>query len=202
MKLKPIYIYIFSLILLIVLIIVFTDKTNENERINTKENKTMNGNIPDDEIHRGMKNDMGPGRENVNKEFFRMLEKLKKMADENPKDTAKNREYAQILLDAHNPKEAIPYFKRVIEIDPKRTDILFNLTVCYFNIKDFENAELYTRKILEIEKNNFKAIYNLGVIAITSGDTLKAKNYWNDILKRSKDPQDIQIAKSSLERIK
>lgn len=205
MKIKPIFLYIISFIVIVALIIIFSVKWGQDKTDNSALKDISKKEIPNDDVHKGMNSQMGnpsPGKENISKEFFKMLEKLKKNADENPKDTSKNREYAQILADAHNPKEAIPYFERVLNIDPNRIDVLFYLTICYFNIDDYGKAKLYTQKILNIEKNNFKAFYNLGVIAIYEGDTLKAKQIWNDVINKSSNPQDVKMAKSSLEKLK
>jgi tetratricopeptide (TPR) repeat protein len=106
---------------------------------------------------------------------------LKKAVEENPGDTLKLREYADLLAAAHMQKQSVEYYNKILTINPKRTDVMFSLSFVYYNLGDLANAEKQTKRILEIEPENGNAMYNLGAIAASLGDRIKAKQIWQKL---------------------
>ncbi len=60
------------------------------------------------------------------------MDMLKKEVEANPKDTAKIKEYADFIAAAHKPEQAIPYYEKILKVDPRRNDILFSLSMIIF----------------------------------------------------------------------
>src|SRR4030067_408304 len=101
MKIKPLYLYGGILVLATVFLIFFTSRKDSDSSENISKNE-----VPDDDIHKGLKNpNQSPGKENVSSEVKHQLEMLKKSVEENPNDTLKMREYADLLATAHHPEE-------------------------------------------------------------------------------------------------
>jgi len=198
MKIKPVYLYGSIVILAIVFLVFFTSKNNSD----VQENINMNQ-MPEDDIHKGLKspNQIPPGKENVSVEIKHQLEILKKAVDENPKDTLKMKEYADLLANAHHPDEAIIYYYNILNINPRRTDVLFSLAYIYYNKKNFEKARDVIEKVLLYEPDNTQAMYNLGAIAAASGDKVKAKNYWENLVKKYPGSETSKLAESSLKKL-
>ncbi len=197
MKFKPLYAYLSLVVILVVFLVVFTQKNN-----NQSTTDIANQEIPNDDIHKGLKNGEAPNKSNVSADIIRKMEELKKAAEENPNDTLKLKEYADFLTEAHKPDEAIPYYQKILKVNPKRTDILFSLSFIYYNKQDYNKSEELTNKILSYDKNNPLALYNLGAISATKGDNEKAKDIWNKLIEKYPNAEAARAAKQSLENLK
>ena len=94
MKFKPLYAYLSLIIILVVLLVVFTQKNNEE-----LPQDVANKEIPNDDIHNGLKNGDTPNKSNVSADIMHKMEELKKGTEENPDDTLKLKEYADFLTE-------------------------------------------------------------------------------------------------------
>ena len=200
MKFKPIYFYgILAITAVAILILVGTqDSSNPGQPPVTKDQM-----MPDDDVHKQLKNrgTTSPGRENVSEEYNRKLDGLKEAVDKNPSDTLAMREYADFLSASHKMEEAISYYKKILEINPKRADVYFSLAVIYFNLQDFKKCEDENNKVLIFDPKNQMALYNLGAIAATRGNKEKATEYWNNVISINAESETGQLAKESLAKL-
>jgi tetratricopeptide (TPR) repeat protein len=197
MKFKPLYAYLGLVAILIVLLVVFTQKHNNNNSAPDITNQEM----PNDDIHKGLQNGEAPNKSNVSADIIHKMEELKKEAEENPNDTLKLKRYADFLTEAHKPDEAIKYYHKILNINPKRTDVLFALSFIYYNKHDYNKSEDYTNQILSYDKNNPLALYNLGAISATKGDKEKAKEIWNGIITKFPNSEAAKTAEESLSNL-
>lgn len=197
MKIKPLYLYGGIAVLAIIFLIVFTSGNESPPSGNISMNE-----MPDD-THKGLKNPMQtpPGRENVSEEIKKQLESMKKAIEENPNDTLKIREYADFLSAAHRPEEAIIYYYNVLNINPRRPDILNSIAFIYFNKNDYEKAADLINKILLYEPDNTQAMYNLGAIAASSGNKAEAKKRWEELIKKYPNSEEAKLADNSLKKL-
>jgi tetratricopeptide (TPR) repeat protein len=92
----------------------------------------------------------------------------------------------------------MPLYDRLLELNPKRVDVLLIKGYLYYRQGDFDDAMTATEKILEIDPGHANAKYNLGAISIARGDTSKAVEIWKDIVKNHPDSQTAKIAERSL----
>src|SRR3972149_4038689 len=178
MKFKPIYFYgILVVAALVLLIVVGIQESSDSTDVSIANNQAM----PDDDVHKQLKNQTGntPGKENVSEEYRKKLAELKEAVDKNPSDTLAMRNYADFLSASHKMNEAISYYEKILEINPKRADIYFSLALIYYNKQDFAKCEEANNKVLSFDPKNQIALYNLGAIAATQGKTDKAKEMWN-----------------------
>jgi tetratricopeptide (TPR) repeat protein len=72
-------------------------------------------------------------------------------------------------------KQAIPYFRRVLEIKPDNMDALYNLGVCYYSLDDFKQAIVSFKSILDIRPEDPEVYGLLGNAYYLSGQTREAK---------------------------
>ena len=201
MKFKPIYLYgIIAIAALAVLIIVAI-----NENSNSVETSTMMNNeqMPDDDVHKQLMNQGSntPGKQNVSEEYKRKIAELENAVNENPSDTVALRKYADYLTASHKMNEAISYYDKILEINPKRADIRFSLAIIYFNKQDFAMCQEENEKVLEFEPKNQMALYNLGAIAATKGNKDKAKEYWNKVISIDSNSETSTLARESLSKL-
>lgn len=187
------------LLILIVGVVLVTQF--EKDKASTPLSELTEKQIPNDDVHKGMGNPNSPSGANVNESFKQQLESLKNKVESNPNDTLSMREYADLLTESHKAKDAIPYYEKILKVNPKRSDVLFNLSIIAFNGGELKKAEDYTKQILSFEKNNDQALYNLGAIEAAKGDRNKAKQLWEDIIKKFPGTPTAELAKSSIERL-
>lgn len=200
MKFKPIYLYgAVALIAIAILIIVAIQENSNSTDITLSDEQVM----PDDDVHKQLKNQTNnsPGKENVSEEYRKRLTELKEAVDKNPSDTLAMRNYADLLSASHKMNEAIPYYEKIIEINPKRADIYFSLALIYYNKQDFVKCEELNNKVLSFDQKNQMALYNLGAIAATQGKMDKAKEYWNKVISINAQSETGKLAKESLSKL-
>jgi len=201
LKFKLVYLYGILVVAVIAVIIIATnqreDKIAAMEDIANKE-------MPQDDVHKniGKDNSIMHGQVQVNEEVIKKMEEMKAAVDANPNDTSKVREYADFLLAAHKPDEAIPYYEMVLKKDPKRNDVRFSLTLIFYNKGEFDKAEAETNTILSYDKKNPMAKYNLGAIEATRGNSEKARQIWNELIQNNPDSNILKLTLNSLKRLK
>lgn len=200
MKFKPIYFYgILVVAAVALLIVVGIEEAPDTTEAPIVNNQTM----PDDDVHKQLKNQMStsPGRENVSEEYKKKLAELKEAVDTNPSDTLAMRNYADFLSASHKMNEAIPYYEKILKVNPKRTDIYFSLALIYYNKQDFEKCEQVNNDVLSFDPNNQMALYNLGAIAATQGNREKAKDLWEKVISINAESETGKLANESLSRL-
>lgn len=193
MKIKPLYIYLIGFVLFVGVIIFFS--TNK-EKAGMPDDAAHSG-MPQDDIHKGMGGMEGMGA--MSEAFKKRETELKGALEKNPADTLKMREYAEFLMAAHKPVESLKYLLQIVEKDPKRIDILLNITFIYDIQGNVSEAEATTRKILAIDNNNQPANFNLGVLMDKKGDKEKAKQIWNDLIKKYPNSDIAKLSKEALD---
>ena len=200
MKFKPLYFYgIVAVAAIVILIVVSQSGSTENTN---PVDITSEQKIPDDEIHKPLKSGgEAPNKDNVSEGFKHKLEMLEKSIEENPKDTLKIREYADLLAAAHKKDKAIEYYQKLLDINPRRTDILFSLSFIYYSSGDLDMAETETKKILSFEPDNVNAQYNLGAISAAKGAKNEAREIWKKIVEEHPDDEIGIRAKNSIEKL-
>jgi tetratricopeptide (TPR) repeat protein len=201
MKFKLVYLYGILVVAVIAVIII---ATNQRENKIAAMEDIANKEMPRDDVHKniGKDNPMMHGQVKVNEEVKKKMEEMKAAVDANPNDTSKVREYADFLLAAHKPDEAIPYYEMVLKKDPKRNDIRFSLTFIYYNKGELDKAEEETNKILSYDKNNSMARYNLGAIEATRGNNEKARQIWNKLIQDDPKSETAELARNALTMLK
>jgi len=200
MKFKPIYVYAGVIVVFILAIVFFSDITKKG---NTQATVSEGAQMPDDDIHGGMRsrgNGGMPGKDNVMQEMLEKMNALKLAVEKNPNDTAKVREYADLQM-THNPEESIKLYERILKIDPKRIDILLQLTFTHYNIGDVDKAVEYNNKVLSIDRNNLFAQYNVGGLAQVKGDNKKAIAIWKELARKNPNTEVAHIAEQAAKQL-
>lgn len=194
MKIKAIYIYLTLIIVALVTLISISSSSTE-----VKETKT----IPDDEVHNSLNSAAmeKPSSNNVNSAFLEKMKQMQKEISDNPSDTVKIKEYADLLLAAHKEKEAVQYYEKILSIDSNRIDILKSLSIIEFENGKYKAAKEKISKLLLLEPNNPETIYNMGVIEVKIGDIEAAKKQWSDLITNHPNTKMSEIAKQSIQKL-
>ena len=201
MKFKPLYFY-GTILIAVVLILVFVTQQNDKQE-ELSDNKISQEEMPRDDVHSQFRNqnDSSPSKENLSEEYHQKLTELKKTVEQNPGDTLAIRQYADYLAAAHQNDEAVSNYSKLLEIDPSRIDILFNLSFIFYNAGNMDMADEYINRVLKLEPKHVSALYNKGAISATRGDTETAREIWNRIVNDFPQSETTALAKQSLERL-
>ena len=200
MKFKPIYFYgLVVLVSVVILIIVASQNSEEPQNISSEFNQKM----PDDDVHKQLMDQGGksPSKENVSAEYRERMAKLKDAVEKNPEDTLALKNYADFLSASHKMDDAITYYNKILQVDPKRADIRFSLAVIYYNKQDFAKCENENNQVLRFDPNNQMALYNLGAVAATRGEVMKAKDFWNQVIEINPESETGKLAIESLTKL-
>ncbi len=183
MKIKALYIYISLAAAAAIFLIIVSQKDDALQNAKPTSSIT-NSEMPQDDIHKGLQapGSQSPSKENVSSTYKHQIEMLDKEIKENPNDTFKLRQYADLLTAGHQSNDAIEYYDRILKKDPKRKDIYFSLTFIYYNQQNFNKAEEMTKKILQLNPKDEQSLYNLGAIYIAKGDNQKGKQMWENLI--------------------
>lgn len=88
---------------------------------------------------------------------------LQEAADKNPRDPQAAMELGDFLYDLQRWEQAVFWYRRTLELDPKRTDARTDLATCYFHLNRFEEALADYARVLELEPNKPQALYGLAL---------------------------------------
>jgi tetratricopeptide (TPR) repeat protein len=198
-NIKPIYIYGAGIIIA-ALVFIFLSQKDASD-IAKGPGNVANKQMPNDDIHKGLTGGKQPGKENVMEEVKQHLAMLKKAVDESPNDTVKIKQYAEFLAAAHQQDEALTYYNKILNVNPKRVDVLFSVAYIQYTKQNFPEAEKYLNKIISSDKNNVQAYYNLGAVEASRGDKAKAKEIWSKLIKDYPKAEISQLAKKSINEI-
>ena len=98
-------------------------------------------------------------------------------------------------------KEAIPYYQKILKINPKRPDIYFSLAIIYYNEQDFKKCREVNETVISFEPQNQMALYNLGAVAATQGKKEEAREYWNKVISIDAETETAKLAQESISRL-
>ncbi|MDP4172830.1 MAG: tetratricopeptide repeat protein [Bacteroidota bacterium] len=109
------------------------------------------------------------------------LQKINDLESAVKKDTTN---YSSILELAHRLNDsgfyerAIPYYRMYLRANPKNVDVLVDLGVCFFELKQFDNAKAVMKKGWNINPRHQIANFNLGIVNFSAGQLDSAKIWW------------------------
>lgn len=77
------------------------------------------------------------------------------------------------------PEEAIPYFKRELQLKPNNFNASFNLAKCFSSIGQNDSSLAYTQHTLSINPNHFPSLRQISRSHLLYGDTMVGMHYLN-----------------------
>lgn len=126
--------------------------------------------------------DTSPSKTNVAPVYQEKVNQLKASVEKNPSNIAHIASLARLFMDGHQNSEAIKYFEKALSLQPKNDSLLFDLSVCYFNEKQYDKAMEITERVLRFKKDHPKGLYNKAMILATEGKTVEAEKILNHLV--------------------
>lgn len=153
------------------------------------------------ELH-DVETNAAPSKENVSRSYIDHVDMLKKKAADNPDDVYTLITLARWLMDGHQTEDAITYFEKALNIEPKNDSLLLDLSVCYFRLHRYEKAMVATDRILILHPDHPRALLNKGAIFASTNKTNEAIAAWNRLLHVSPRSEEARRAKEYLAQLR
>ncbi len=160
-KLSPIKLFyvLFSLVVVIG-VILFTSGIFDKPSQQIQSDKSF------EELHSG-----------VDLKNLERINELENQLKVNP-DEVKLLELAHLLNDSGLKERAIEKYKEYLKTNPKEADVLVDMGVCYFDLRNYAEAEKWMKEALIYNPQHQIAHLNLGVVTINSGKRDEALVWW------------------------
>lgn len=156
--------YIIGVLLIIGVIVIFASGIFDEP----KASANISSNLPNDHNHSG-----------VDLSAVQKINDMEQALKANPSDHETLLHLAHLLNDSGFYDRAIVKYKEYLKTHTNEPDVLVDLGVCFFSIKDYANAEKYMKDALKIAPNHQIANFNLGIVAINQNKNNEAISYWN-----------------------
>lgn len=123
------------------------------------------------------------------------LEQMKRMADKqvepllaklkhDPNNSALLNQVGTVYKATHQFKEAIEYYQKALQADPKNVGARTDLASCLYYEGDVDGAMSQLQQSLTYKSNDANSLFNLGMIRWKGkGDAKGAISFWEQLLK-------------------
>lgn len=79
-------------------------------------------------------------------------------------------------------EKAINYYKKYLQLNPVDDDARVDMGVCYFELKNYDEAEKIFESVVKKNPKHQIAYLNLGIVNLTKGEVEKAKSYFKNCI--------------------
>mgnify|MGYP003514677669 FL=1 len=86
-------------------------------------------------------------------------------------------ELAHLQNDSRMYEKAIINYKLYLQTKPEDADARIDMGVCYYNLKDYDNAINEMTNALKYEPNHQIGHLNLGIVNLSAGNLEKSKEW-------------------------
>jgi len=142
-----------------------------------------------------------PSKENASKNVKDAIAHLKDLVAKDPTNAATMLELATVLQNAHQPGEALDYYKKGLLIEPGNIDARIDYSLCLFETNHVKEALEQNRIVLQRDPGNSKALYNIGALHANTGLRDSAEIYWKRLIATHPDDTLSQQARASISRL-
>lgn len=80
-------------------------------------------------------------------------------------------------------KEGMKYYRIALSINPRNSDVYFNLAKLYYRIGKYKKSLKYFKKCIMLDKKNVSAMNNIGLILSLVRKYRKAIKYYEKVIK-------------------
>ncbi len=107
---------------------------------------------------------------------------LEDRAAAHPSDPRPQLELANFLYDQKQFEQAIPWYQKVLELDPKNVSARTDLGTAYFNLGRATEAVREYRQSLEVDPNHQPTLYNMILVNLDgTHDLAQARAAWQKL---------------------
>ena len=107
--------------------------------------------------------------------FQQQVEALEAQLAASPSDRALVLRLAQFLHDGHRVADAVPLYRRAMELDPEDPQPYYDLASAYAGLGEWESAAEVLDQRLDQDPTDEVALYDLGAVRANQGRTADAR---------------------------
>lgn len=108
---------------------------------------------------------------------------------------------AQIAMEQGQPAEARGRLEELLKAEPKNLEAMLELGRTCYELDDLSCAIAETEKVLAQDGKHVDALYNLGAIYANTGDTMKARQYWQKAVQSAPDSDSGKKSAAALKQL-
>ena len=110
------------------------------------------------------------------------LRMLREQASENPQDPAPALRLADLLFDQGQFDQAVSWYQKALQLDPKNVAARTDLGTCFFNLGQPEEALREFRQSLQIDPRHEPTLFNVVVVNLAGNhDVRAAREAWEKL---------------------
>jgi len=131
------------------------------------------------------------------------LNEIKALEDKfnkNPKDLNTLLKLAHKLNDSGFYDRAITHYKEYLASKPNDVDVLVDMGVCFFQLKDNKNAIKWIEKAVSLKPDHQIGNFNLGIVNFSANNIKQAKKWWKKAIEIDPNSRIGKKAKELLEK--
>lgn len=107
-----------------------------------------------------------------------LIKELEEKIKANPEDYKTLLDLAHLKNDSGFFEQAILNYRTYLERHPDDADARIDMGVCYFNLRDYDNAKKEMLKALEYSPKHQIGYLNLGVVTLSAGNREESKEWF------------------------
>jgi Tfp pilus assembly protein PilF len=116
-------------------------------------------------------------------DFAAAIQAYLPLAARDPENPLVNLRLADALLRAGRPRDAAPYFQRVVDAGPRTADAHVGLATAFAQLDRLDAAQRVLDRALSVDPGNGQVHYNLGEIARVREDWGRARREYEAALR-------------------
>ncbi len=160
-------IYLIILLLFVGMIILYAGGTFVTPKID--KSKAEERTSAEDHVHNS-----------VDMTTLNEIKSLESMVDNNPSDVESLLRLSHLLNDSGFYQKAIEKYKKYLEIKTTDVDVIIDMGVCYYQLKNYDMAIKTMEKGISIDPKHQIAHFNLGIVSAAKGDHDNSIKYWKN----------------------
>jgi cytochrome c-type biogenesis protein CcmH/NrfG len=102
------------------------------------------------------------------------IQMIEQQASQNPNDPAPALQLANLFFDQGQYDQAVPWYQKALQLDPKNVSARTDLGTCFFNLGKPDEALREFRQSLEIDPRHEPTLFNVVVVNLEGKHDLRA----------------------------
>ena len=94
---------------------------------------------------------------------------------------------AHLYDDGHQAADAVPLYRRVIELAPEQPMPYFDLAGALVELREFDEATQVLEGWIEQHPDDVRALFNLGAVRANAGDFDAARSWFDEVIRANTD---------------
>jgi len=142
-----------------------------------------------------------PSAANVSTELTNRLHALRNAVVADPADTVSLLELARLLHDAHQPGEAVQYYRRYLDTNPDNREVWFDLADSEGRAGDWTRARTTMQSLLDRLPGDPAVQFDMGVIEMRVGNPDAARGWFEKAASQTADAQVAERAREAISQL-